>query len=128
MKYYRDASRFGSVLNTKILKKENKKVAGRNLPKKRYGNAHFIVLCFAAKRSSIYDVHKKLPIFWPPLFPTIRKNEQYIYCLKTQLSGRNIENWANFTLDLFFTFLANQGSAGILSTLLNIYKGDLLRK
>ena len=73
MKYYRDASRFGSVLNTKILKKENKKLAGRNLPKKRYGNAHFIILCFAAKRSSIYDVHKKLPNFDPPSSPPSAK-------------------------------------------------------
>ena len=34
------------------------------------------------KGSSIYDVHKKWPIFEPPT-PTIRKNEQQIYCLKT---------------------------------------------
>ena len=32
--------------------------------------------------SYIYDFHKKWPILWPPS-PFIRKNEQYVYCLKT---------------------------------------------
>ena len=32
-------------------------------------------------RSPIYDVHKKWPTNDPPI-ATIRKNEQYIYCLK----------------------------------------------
>lgn len=38
-----------------------------------------------SKRSSVYDVHNKWPIFdLPPFPPTICKNEQQIYCLKNE--------------------------------------------